>query len=96
MKAQIKRFSPHQTAKVFACLMGIGVLPFFALFAVVFSYGPPPVDPQGNPVKFPTALVIVAPLFYMIVAYVSVGIGCWLYNLVYPLVGGIEIEYETE
>ena len=35
MKTQIKRFSPHQNAKVFSVLMAVGSLPMLLLMAAL-------------------------------------------------------------
>jgi hypothetical protein len=87
LKIQIRRFSVHQNAKVFAVMMAIAslvfVIPFF-LFAR--AVGP-------KPAAFPSGVfILVLPLMYLVVGYVSVAIGCWVYNLLAKLTGGIEFE----
>ena len=92
MKIQISRLSPHQNAKVLAVLMAVGSLPFVALMFVAF-YFLPAVDAQGNPVQGPPGfLILVFPLVYLVLGYVMVAIGCWLYNLLAKPLGGVEYE----
>ncbi|OOG43949.1 hypothetical protein [Polaromonas sp. A23] len=86
MKKQIERFSPHQNAKVFAVLMAVSSLVFvipFMLIAAPFAH-------QGAGMS---ALAILAfPVIYLVMGYLSVAIGCWVYNLLFPYIGGIEFQ----
>ena len=92
MKKQIKRFSPHQNAKVFAVLMAVGCLPMLLpMVAVPFLAGPPQ-DEQGNPIYFPFMVMFLFPVLYLIFGYLSILIGCWLYNLLFRVIGGVECE----
>jgi hypothetical protein len=86
VKKQVARFSPHQNGKVFAVLMAIGSLVFvlpFMLFAAAFA-------PRGS--GPPMLMVILFPVIYLVLGYISVAIGCWLYNVMFPHIGGIEFE----
>ena len=51
MKVQIRNFSAHQTAKVFAILMVISMLVFMIPLSVLTSFGPSPVDQSGNEIS---------------------------------------------
>ena len=94
MKIQIARFSPHQNAKVFAVLMAIGSLVFVVPMFVAFQFIPPGVDAQGNPVNPPsTAFVLLFPFIYLVMGYLMVVAGGWLYNIMVRFLGGFE--YET-
>jgi len=90
MKIQIKRFSPHQNAKVLAVLMAVSSLVLFVPLYILFSLVPP-VDGQPRP---PAFMLLVFPLIYLVMGYIMVAIGCAIYNLVCRYTGGIE--YETE
>jgi hypothetical protein len=93
MKVQILRFSPHQNAKVFAILMAVGSLPFIVPAFIAFSFIPPGVDARGNPVEPPPVfLALLFPVMYLVMGYVMVIIGCWLYNFLTKYIGGIEYE----
>lgn len=86
MKHQIARFSPHQNAKVFAVLMAVGSLVFLVPF-MLLTIG---MAPQGA--APPWAFVIALPLIYLVFGYLSVALACWIYNVMYPHIGGIEFE----
>lgn len=95
MKVHISRFSPHQNAKVVAVLMALGSLVFLIPVFVVFSLVTPAVDAHGNPVSGPPAVMfLLFPLAYLMMGYVFVRVGCWLYNRMFKYLGGFE--YETE
>ncbi len=86
MKKQIERFSPHQNGKVFAVLMAVSSLVFVIPFMLIAA----PFAPQGAGMS---ALAVLAfPVIYLIMGYLSVVIGCWVYNLLFPYIGGIEFQ----
>ena len=90
MKQQVARFSPHQNGKVFAVLMALSSLVFmvpFGLFAMVSA-------PEGA--KGPIFMFLLMPLFYLVFGYVSVAIGCAVYNFMFKYIGGIEFESKAE
>jgi hypothetical protein len=41
-------------------------------------------------------MFLLGPVFYLVFTYVSVVVACWLYNLMYRYIGGIEYEQATE
>ena len=93
MKVQISRFSPHQNAKVFSVLMAVSSLLFVVPMFLAFSFMPPGVDARGNPVEPPSPLLVLAfPVLYLVMGYIMVAVGCWLYNFMAKYVGGIEYE----
>ena len=96
MKKQIKRFSPHQNGKVFGILMAIASLFIFVPMALLMAVVGPQVDQYGNEIVFPSALFVVMPIFYAIFGYLSVAIGCALYNWLYRYIGGFEFELIQE
>ena len=86
MKARVLRFSPHQNAKVFAVLMAVSSLVFVVpLMAIAGMFAP-----KGA--GFPLMMTILMPLIYLVFGYISVVIGCWVYNLLAQYTGGIEFE----
>ncbi len=91
MKQQITRLSPHQNGKVFAVLMAVGslvfLIPFFLFFTTVMPAG------QRPPVLM---MMIVMPVMYLVIGYVSVAVGCLLYNALFKFIGGIEFETTSD
>lgn len=86
MKQQIARFSPHQNGKIFAILMAIGSLVFVVPFTpLAFASAPPDARP-------PLLFMLGMPVLYLVMGYISVVIGCALYNLLFKHIGGIEFE----
>lgn len=94
MKKQIKRLSPHQNGKVFGILMAVATLPFFLPMILTMNFAVPQVDHQDNPVDFPFFLFALFPFLYLIFGYISVLIGCFIYNLLNRFIGGFEYEVE--
>ena len=91
MKQQISRLSPHQNGKVFGVLMAIAtVLVLVPLLLIVFATAPPEVR------RPPLAMILLAPLIYLVIGYVFVAIGCAVYNLMFKLIGGVEFETRAD
>jgi len=86
MKQQIARFSPHQNAKVFAVLAAVSSLVFIIPFAL-FALASTPADARP-----PLLFFLGMPILYLVMGYVTVAIGCALYNALYKHIGGIEFE----
>lgn len=89
MKQQVAKLSPHQNGKVFAILMALSSLVFivpFGLFAVVSA----PAGARG-----PMFMFLVMPLIYLVFGYVSIAIGCAVYNYMFKYIGGIEFESQV-
>jgi hypothetical protein len=86
MTKQIKKISPHQTAKVLAIITAIMTLPVTVSFLITAN------SPSRAPLVFSLAVL----LLYPVASYVLVAIGCWLYNVMFKYIGGIEIEFNDE
>jgi hypothetical protein len=86
MKQQIARFSPHQNGKVFAILMAVSSLVFFVPFSL-FAFAAAPAEARPSLLFF-----LGMPILYLVMGYVTVAIGCALYNVLYKHIGGIEFE----
>ena len=84
MKIQIQRFSLHQNAKVMALMMAISSLIFLIPYSLVMWI----ILPRG--VSIPWGLVIFAPLIYLVLGYISIIIGCLIYNALARKIGGME------
>ena len=86
MKQQIARFSPHQNGKVFAILMLVVSLIFMVPFMLLaFATAPAEAKP-------PMMLLLAMPVLYLVFGYLSIVIGCAIYNVLFKHIGGIEFE----
>ena len=97
MKVQIKNFSPHQTAKVFAILIVVSMLLIMIPMSLIVSFGPAPVDQSGNEINvgFPFGMMfLVMPIIQGLFGYLMIRVGIWVYNKLYARIGGIEFEFE--
>ena len=86
MHMQIERLSPHQNGKVLGVLTAIVSVIFLAPFTLVaLATAPTNAAP-------PIFVFLFFPLIYMLLSYAMVAIGCWLYNRLFPHLGGIEFK----
>jgi len=96
MKVQIKQFSTHQTAKVFAILMAVTSLLFIIPFGLLSMFTATPTDLNGNTLNtisiFPMFLIM--PIVQGVFGYIMMRFGMWLYNKLTKHIGGIEFEFE--
>lgn len=92
MRKQISRLSPHQNAKVMAVLMTIGMAVMMLPMMLVTFFAVPATDPDGNPVNLPYVAFVAMPLGYLVFSYLFMVVGCWLYNLMYRVIGGFEFD----
>lgn len=90
MKVQIKNFSTHQTAKVFAILMAVTSLLFMIPFMLISMFANGTAEHLG---VF-SLMFIMMPLLQGIFGYLMVRLGMWIYNKITPRIGGIEFEFE--
>jgi hypothetical protein len=86
MKQQVARFSPHQNGKVFAILMTVGALVFMAPFMLLTFMASPA---EARP---PMLFFLAMPVIYLVMGYITVAIGCAIYNALFKHIGGIEFE----
>jgi len=93
MSQQIKRISPHQTAKVFTILTSVGSLPFLML-GVTLTMFIPTLSGDASPMPFAMIGLFLFPVVYVVLGYPFVIIGCMFYNVMYQFFGGIELELE--
>jgi hypothetical protein len=76
--------------------MAIGTLPIFVITIVPMLFITPNVDSAGNPINFPFFMFLFMPIIYLILTYISVAFGCWLYNFFFRYIGGLEFEFEED
>ena len=92
MPKQLTYLSPHQNGKVFGILMALASLTFvipFSLFFLVIHHLTAPI---GLPPGPPPFLFLIFPVMYMVFGYLSVALGCLLYNFMFKYIGGIEFQ----
>lgn len=89
MKTRITRLSPRQNAKVFAVLMAVTSL----VFVVPFMFIASAMGPKGS--GFPTFMLLVLPVLYLVFGYIFTAIGCWVYNVLAGFTGGVEFETQS-
>jgi hypothetical protein len=90
MKVQVKNFSTHQTAKVFAILMAVTSLLFMIPFILISLLAS---STEGYIGAF-SFMFILMPIFQGVFGYIIMRFGMWVYNKITPRVGGIEFEFE--
>ena len=89
MKIQIARFSIHQNAKVAAVLMAVSAMIFLIPFYLMTAaFAPKSV--------FPGFMLLLFPVIYLVMGYISAAIGCWVYNIMVRFTGGLEFESRAE
>ena len=84
MKKQIVHVSVMQTAKVFAVLYFVISIPLVLLMAI-----PAMLTPGGMP-GMPLLMLILMPVLYLVIGFLTTLFGAWIYNLVAGRIGGIE------
>jgi hypothetical protein len=88
MKKQITRLSPHQNARLVAVLMAFSSLFFVFPILLILSQFAPARGHQGPPVL----VFWVMPILYLVMGYITVFVGCLIYNFLAKCLGGIEYE----
>ena len=89
----IKKFSPHNTALTFACVMALSSLLFIIPMSLIFL-NTPMEDINGNPIsaEFPFGMMLLMPILYLIMGYIMTVVGVCIYNWVSKFTGGIQFE----
>ncbi len=88
MKKQITHISIHQTSKIIAAAHAILTVLFFVLPAALgFLF-------QGHIISALSMLVL-SPFIIWLLFYVGYVVVFWLYNLLIPYTGGIELTLES-
>jgi hypothetical protein len=93
----IRRVDPLSCAKIAGLLYVVLGLVFGAMFSMLATLGVfggnTPTAPVF-PMMFGAAAIVVLPLFYGCMGFVTALVGAFLYNLVAGVVGGVEVEME--
>ena len=89
MKQQIARLSPHQNAKVVAVISAVWSLIFVIPMAFFMLTVP---SHSGASISM---FYLSFPIFYLLFGYIFTVIGCWIYNAMFKVIGGIEYDAES-
>jgi len=73
--------------------MAIATLPMILFMLIPMSIMRMNLDHAEN-FGFPFGMLIIMPIFYLIFTYVFVAFACWIYNVLFGLIGGIEFEFD--
>lgn len=95
-KIQIRKFSPHQNAKVFGILIAVTSLFFIVPMMLFMAIALPDTGQNGISMGFPLTMLLVMPVMYLVMTYISVSIGSIIYNFLVKYIGGIEYESEEK
>ncbi len=96
----LKRIGPWSCAKVSMVLYAVMGL----LIGLVFSFVGLVAGSLGNASDLPAGAmaalfgvgaVIILPIFYGVIGFISGAIAAWVYNLVAQFVGGVELDFEA-
>lgn len=103
MKLKLKRVAPLQAGKLFAALYGamsLIVVPFMLLFMSVGAIASAQAGGNAPPVPLffgmGLAAVVVLPLFYAAMGFITGVLGSLAYNLIAKWLGGFELEFEEQ
>jgi hypothetical protein len=103
MKLKLKRVAPLQAGKLFAALYGamsLIIVPFMLLFMSLGALASAQAggDAPPMPIFFGLGLVgvVVLPLFYAAMGFVTGALGSLAYNLIAKWLGGFELEFEEQ
>lgn len=100
MKKRLKKIEPFQLGKIFGALYALSslvMLPFILLFSILAGFAQQSAGvapPMPLMLGMGAGFLIMAPIMYGIMGFISGIIGACLYNLVAKWVGGIEVEVE--
>ena len=90
----IRRVRPHSVAKIAAVVSllasALFFVPFFLLSIALPTLGRSTGGVAGM------GVFVLMPLVYAATTYVATWVGCWLYNLLAPRLGGIQIDVERD
>jgi hypothetical protein len=83
---EIKSFGVFQNAKFAAVMyLVISAVIVIPLTFIMMAFAGDRANPFG-------LLALLLPILYAIIGFIFTAIGCWVYNLIASMVGGIEVE----
>jgi len=90
----IKRVGVLSVAKVQAIIMAVFGLIVGVIYAFAGAVFGAMMGSAGLGAGLGFAAIIILPIFYAVIGFISGAIGAWLYNLVANWIGGVELDLE--
>jgi hypothetical protein len=92
----IRRFNPVSCARIAGVLYAVMGIFFGAAVSLFSTFGAftPPDGGSRLPFFFGAAAIVVLPIFYGCLGFVTALVGATLYNILAGRVGGIELDLE--
>lgn len=92
----IRRFEPLSCAKIAGTLYVVLGLVFGAMFSLISLFGVFAGGDRSSPFGaiLGVGAIVLLPIFYGAMGFLSALIGAWLYNLLAGAVGGIEVDVQ--
>jgi hypothetical protein len=92
----IRRIGPLSCAKIAGTLYAILGVVFGGIFSLVALAGAFGSDAEGSPFSmiFGAGAIVLLPLFYGCLGFITTLIAAWLYNVLAGMVGGIELDVQ--
>lgn len=103
MKLKLKRVEPLQAGKLLAGLygaMGLIFIPFMVLFMSLGAFASASAGQEAPPMPFffgiGVGFMVLMPLFYAGMGFITGTLGALVYNLLAKWLGGFEVEFEEQ
>jgi hypothetical protein len=93
----IKRIAPLSCAKITGtlyALLGLILGAVFSLISLAGGFSSGLNAGMGIGALVGTAAIVVFPIFYGLIGFITTLIGAWLYNVLAGMVGGIQMDLE--
>lgn len=95
-KLTLKRIGVMSLAKIYTIMMAVVGLIMGLYIAIMEAVFPITQTGMGEPMG--TGLgwinIIIVPIIYALIGFVSGVLGAWLYNLIAKWIGGVELEFK--
>lgn len=103
MKLNLKRIGPLQAGKILGALygvMGLLFIPFMVFFMSIGAMASANAGSEAPPLPFVFGMgvgfMILAPVFYAVMGFVTGVLGALAYNVLAKWLGGFELEFEEQ
>jgi len=90
----LKRIGVLSLAKIYAVLMGVVGFVIGVVYTIMGSVLSAVTQQPGIGIGMGVLGIIVMPVLYAVLGFISGAVGAWVYNLVAGWIGGLELEFE--